>query len=114
MSSNADGLRKLLGNIDAWETRKLAEQRTEAEAWGQDAAAYAQANARWTDRTGAARAQLTAVPVHPADPHDGAAIALTAWLLGRRVGLFGAAIGVAIQGLALLVIELQFAAAISR
>jgi hypothetical protein len=44
----------------------------------------------------------------------GAALAVTAWVLGRRAGLLGAAIGVAIQGLALVVIELQFAAAISR
>ena len=44
----------------------------------------------------------------------GAALAVTAWLLGRRAGLLGAGIAVVIQGLALLVIELQFAAAISR
>jgi hypothetical protein len=44
----------------------------------------------------------------------GAALAAVAWLLGRRAGLLGAGIAIVIQGLALLVIELQFAAAISR
>jgi hypothetical protein len=44
----------------------------------------------------------------------GAVLGIAAWLLGRRVGPVGAGIAVAIQGLALLVIDLQFAAAISR
>lgn len=44
----------------------------------------------------------------------GATLALVAWSLARRMSLVGAGVGIAIQGLALLVLELQFAAAISR
>jgi hypothetical protein len=44
----------------------------------------------------------------------GTALGVTAWLTGRRAGLLGAGLGVVIQGLALLVIDLQFAASISR
>jgi hypothetical protein len=44
----------------------------------------------------------------------GAALAVAAWKLGRRAGLLGGAIAVAIHGLALVVIDLQFAAVISR
>lgn len=44
----------------------------------------------------------------------GATLALVAWSLVRRMSLVGAGVGIAIQGLALLVLELQFAAAISR
>ncbi len=44
----------------------------------------------------------------------GATLALTAWLLMRRMSLVGAGVGIAAQGLALLVLELQFAAVVSR
>lgn len=44
----------------------------------------------------------------------GAVLGVTAWLLGRRAGLLGASLAIAVQGLALLVIDLQFAASISR
>jgi hypothetical protein len=44
----------------------------------------------------------------------GAALGAAAWMLGRRAGLLGAGVAVAIQGLALIVIDLQFAATISR
>jgi hypothetical protein len=45
---------------------------------------------------------------------SGAVLAATAWLLGRRAGPLGAGVGIAIQGLALVVIDLQFAAVVSR
>jgi hypothetical protein len=44
----------------------------------------------------------------------GVALGVMAWFLGRRAGLLGAGIAVAIHGLAVLVIDLQFAASISR
>lgn len=44
----------------------------------------------------------------------GASLALVAWLLARRMSLVGAGVGIVVQGLALLVIELQFAAVVSR
>jgi len=42
----------------------------------------------------------------------GATLAIAAWLLSRRMSVVGAGIGIAAQGLALLVLELQFAAAV--
>lgn len=89
-------------------------------AWG--SAFGAIAIVRWTtlptrDLSGAARLERLVwlnIGLDVGFVGIGAALALTAWLLGRRVGLLGAAIGVVVQGLALLVIELQFAAAISR
>jgi len=44
----------------------------------------------------------------------GVALATCAWLLARRIAVVGAGIGVVVQGLALLLIDLQFAAVISR
>ena len=44
----------------------------------------------------------------------GAAVALTAWWSARRMSFVGAGVAVAVQGLALLLIELQFAAVVSR
>lgn len=44
----------------------------------------------------------------------GATLAIAAWFLTRRMSFVGAGIGIAAQGLALLVLELQFAAVVSR
>lgn len=44
----------------------------------------------------------------------GSALALAAWALARRMSVVGAGVGIVVQGLALLVIELQFAAVVSR
>jgi len=44
----------------------------------------------------------------------GATMAVVAWQLARRLSLVGAGVGIIVQGLALLVIELQFAAVVSR
>lgn len=44
----------------------------------------------------------------------GVALACSAWYLARRLAGVGAGIGVIVQGLALLLIDLQFAAVISR
>lgn len=44
----------------------------------------------------------------------GVALACSAWYLARRLTGVGAGIGVIVQGLALLLIDLQFAAVISR
>jgi sulfite exporter TauE/SafE len=44
----------------------------------------------------------------------GATIALIGWRLGRRAGFVGAGLGVIIQGLALLILDVQLTAHISR
>jgi len=44
----------------------------------------------------------------------GAVLAGTAWILARRMGGIGAGTAIVVQGLALLLIDLQFAAAVSR
>jgi hypothetical protein len=44
----------------------------------------------------------------------GAALALSAWLIAKRMAVVGAGVAVMVQGLALLLIELQFASLISR
>lgn len=44
----------------------------------------------------------------------GIAVALTAWLLARRMAFIGAGTAIIVQGMALLVIDLQFAALVSR
>jgi hypothetical protein len=44
----------------------------------------------------------------------GATLAGAAWMLGRRLGGVGAGVAIAVQGTALLLLELQFAATISR
>ncbi len=44
----------------------------------------------------------------------GATLALTAWVLAKRLSAVGAGVGIMVQGMALLVLHLQLAAAISR
>lgn len=44
----------------------------------------------------------------------GATLALSGWSLGRRLGLVGAGLGVIVQGCALVLLDLQLAAAIVR
>jgi hypothetical protein len=44
----------------------------------------------------------------------GGVLAICAWRFGRRMGPIGAGIGVVVQGLALLLLDLQFAAIVSR
>ena len=44
----------------------------------------------------------------------GAMLVGSAWFLARRMGPVGAGIGIIVQGLALLLIDLQFAAVVSR
>jgi hypothetical protein len=44
----------------------------------------------------------------------GATMAVVAWQLARRWSLIGAGVAIIVQGLALLVIELQFAVVVSR
>ncbi|MCE9602220.1 MAG: hypothetical protein K8S21_08420 [Gemmatimonadetes bacterium] len=44
----------------------------------------------------------------------GATLALMGWNLGRRLGLVGAGVGVIVQGCALVLLDLQLAAAIVR
>jgi hypothetical protein len=44
----------------------------------------------------------------------GVALAITGWRLGRRLGVVGAGIGVAVQGAALLLLDLILASQISR
>jgi hypothetical protein len=44
----------------------------------------------------------------------GCTLAACAWLLARRMAAVGAGVGIVVQGLALLLIDLQFAAVISR
>lgn len=44
----------------------------------------------------------------------GATLALLGWNLGRRLGLVGAGLGVIVQGCALVLLDLQLAAAIVR
>jgi hypothetical protein len=44
----------------------------------------------------------------------GAVLSLTAWLLARKMAAVGAGIAIIVQGLALLLINLQFAAVVSK
>jgi len=44
----------------------------------------------------------------------GAVLALAAWTFARRLGAVGAGTAIAIQGLALLVLDMQFASTVSR
>jgi hypothetical protein len=77
---------------------------------------------RWTalgirDLSGAARLERLvwfAIGLDVGFVVTGAVLGATAWFLGRRAGLLGAGFAVAIQGLALIVIDLQFAAVVSR
>lgn len=44
----------------------------------------------------------------------GAAIALTGWIVARKMNAVGAGIAIVVQGMALLLLDLQFAAIVSR
>lgn len=44
----------------------------------------------------------------------GLTLAIVGWHLGRRLGLVGAGIGIIVQGLALLVLDLRFSADLAR
>ena len=44
----------------------------------------------------------------------GATLAVTGWMLGRRLGTVGAGIGIVLQGAALLVLDLRFVAITAR
>jgi hypothetical protein len=44
----------------------------------------------------------------------GLTLAIVGWTLGRRFGLVGAGIGIVVQGLALLVLDLRFSATLAR
>jgi hypothetical protein len=44
----------------------------------------------------------------------GATLALTAWLIAKRMAVVGGGVAIVVQGLALLLIEMQFASVISR
>ena len=44
----------------------------------------------------------------------GIVLAIAAWMLGRRVALVGAGLGIVVQGLGLLVLHLTFASVIAR
>jgi hypothetical protein len=44
----------------------------------------------------------------------GAALVITGWQLGRRLGLVGAGLGVVVQGLALLVLDARFIGVLDR
>ena len=80
-------------------------------------AALGLANATLRDVAGAARLERVVwmnVGLDAGYVAVGATLAITAWVLSRRMSLVGAGVGIAVQGLALLVIELQFAAAVSR
>ncbi|MDB4877302.1 MAG: putative rane protein [Gemmatimonadetes bacterium] len=44
----------------------------------------------------------------------GAVLALSAWMIARKIAAVGAGVGIVVQGLALLLIDLQFASVISR
>lgn len=44
----------------------------------------------------------------------GAVLAISAWILARRLAVVGAGVAIVVQGLALLIINLQFAALVSK
>jgi hypothetical protein len=44
----------------------------------------------------------------------GLTLAIVAWVSGKRLGLFGTGLGVVVQGLGLLVLNLTFASVIAR
>ena len=44
----------------------------------------------------------------------GIVLAIAAWMFGRRVALVGAGLGIVVQGLGLLVLNLTFASVIAR
>jgi hypothetical protein len=89
-------------------------------AWGVAIAAIAATNlrgARLRDVGGAARLERLVwmnVGLDVGIVGIGAALALSAWLMARRMSVVGAGVGIVVQGLALLVLELQFAAIVSR
>jgi len=89
-------------------------------AWGVVIAAIATTNlrgARLRDVAGAARLERLVwmnVGLDVGYVGIGAALAVAAWLLARRMSVVGAGVGIVVQGLALLILELQFAAIVSR
>jgi hypothetical protein len=89
-------------------------------AWGAVIAAIAAlglANSALRDVAGAARLERSVwmnVGLDAGYVAVGGTLAVTGRLLARRMSLVGAGVGIAVQGLGLLVIELQFAALISR
>jgi hypothetical protein len=89
-------------------------------AWGVVIATIAATNlrvARLRDVAGAARLERFVwmnVGLDVGYVGIGAALAVAAWLLARRMSVVGAGVGIVVQGLALLILELQFAAIVSR
>lgn len=89
-------------------------------AWGLAIAAIAAFGwytAQLRDVSGAARLERLAwmnIGLDAGYVAVGAALALTAWIIARRMAVVGAGVGIVIQGLALLVIDLHFASVISR
>lgn len=89
-------------------------------AWGVAVAAIA--GIRWhtvglRDLSGAARLEhlvWMTIGLEAGYVAVGAALALSAWFIAKRMAVVGAGVAVMVQGLALLLIELQFASLISR
>lgn len=73
--------------------------------------------ARFRDVSGAARLERLvwmSVGLDVGYVAVGAVLAGTAWILAKRMGGVGAGTAIVVQGIALLLIDLQFAAAVSR
>jgi hypothetical protein len=89
-------------------------------AWGVVVAAIAGAGwsgLRLRDLSGAARLERLVwlnIGLDAGYVAIGATLALCAWIIARRIAPVGAGIGIIVQGLALLLIDLQFASMISR
>ena len=89
-------------------------------AWGAVIAAIAATSlrgARLRDVAGAARLERLVwmnVGLDVGYIGIGVALAIAAWLLARKMSVVGAGMGIVVQGLALLILELQFAAIVSR
>jgi uncharacterized protein DUF6992 len=93
---------------------------TQTGLWGVVIGAVAAVNLRAAhlrDLAGAARLERlvwTNVGLDTGYVAVGAVLAIAAWFLVRRLSVVGAGMGIALHGLALLVLELQFAAVVSR
>jgi hypothetical protein len=102
------------------ESALLAHFAYQTAAWGVVVGAVAAVSwhsLRLRDLAGAARLEHLVwlnVGLAVAYAAAGAVLAVTAWKLGRRLGAVGAGTAIVVQGLALFVLELQFAAAVSR
>jgi len=89
-------------------------------AWGIVIGAIAANNLRTValrDLAGAARLERLAWLASGLDAGcaiAGITLAVAGWTMARRMAVVGAGLGIAVQGLALLVMELQFAAIVSR